>query len=126
MWGSYPYIARERSKIIETADKEIWNPNLRSTIDVDGHHIQAEDGEIGHVDDFVIEDDTWAIRYLIINTANWWLGKRVLISPRWIKSQLGREEGVHKSSSRNNKAITCLHRGIASVPRLRNCIAPAL
>jgi hypothetical protein len=59
---------------------------LRSTADVSGHHIQARDGEIGHVEDFIIDDETWAIRYLIIDTQNWWPGKQVLVSPRWIES----------------------------------------
>jgi len=58
---------------------------LRSTHDVSGHNIQAADGEIGHVDDFIIDDETWAIRYLIIDTRNWWPGKNVLVSPQWIE-----------------------------------------
>jgi hypothetical protein len=61
-----------------------WDPNLRSTHDVSGHNIQASDGQIGHIDDFILDDETWAIRYLIIDTRNWWPGKKVLISPRWI------------------------------------------
>ncbi|MEO8925488.1 MAG: hypothetical protein ABI330_22165, partial [Caldimonas sp.] len=31
------------------------------------------------------DDETWAIRYLIVNTSNWWVGHKVLISPEWIK-----------------------------------------
>jgi hypothetical protein len=50
-----------------------------------GHRIQARDGEIGDVEDFVIDDDTWAIRYLIVDTGNWWPGKKVLISTPWIE-----------------------------------------
>ena len=57
---------------------------MRSTHDVSGYHIHATDGEIGHVDDFMIDDETWAIRYLIVDTRNWWPGKRVLVSPQWI------------------------------------------
>ena len=49
-----------------------------------GRNIQAQDGEIGHIEDFVIDDETWAIRYLIVDTKNWWPGKKVLISTRWI------------------------------------------
>ncbi|MDD2599786.1 MAG: PRC-barrel domain-containing protein [Kiritimatiellae bacterium] len=59
---------------------------MRSTNAVSGYHIQAKDGEIGHVEDFIIDDETWAIRYLVINTSNWWIGKKVLVSPRWIES----------------------------------------
>jgi len=59
--------------------------HLRSSRDVTGHTIQATDGEIGHVDDFIIDDETWTIRYLIVDTRNWWPGKKVLISPQWIQ-----------------------------------------
>ena len=88
MWGSYSYpsIVREREKWRQsTQNEKAWDPHLRSTHDVSGHHIQAADGEIGHVDDFIIDDETWAIRYLIIDTRNWWPGKKVLVSPQWIE-----------------------------------------
>jgi uncharacterized protein YrrD len=87
MWGYYPYIVRDREKWKELvqAEKASWDPHLRSTHEVSGYHIQATDGEIGHVDDFVIDDETWAIRYLIIDTQNWWPGKKVLVSPQWIE-----------------------------------------
>ena len=61
------------------------DPHLRSTDDVSGRDVQAEDGGIGHVEDFVIDDETWTIRYLIVDTRNWWPGKKVLISTRWIE-----------------------------------------
>lgn len=86
MWGAYPYIVRDGDRLKEsTPDEKTWDPHLRSTQEVSGYHIQAADGEIGHVEDFVIDDQTWAIRYLIINTGNWWPGKKVLVSPQWIK-----------------------------------------
>jgi len=85
MWGYNPYIMRNRETRREaTQDEKSWDSYLRSTYDASGHNIQAEDGEIGHVDDFIIDDETWAIRYLIIDTRNWWPGKKVLISPQWI------------------------------------------
>lgn len=84
--GAYPYIMREREKSRKSAHRrDVWDPHLRSTRDATGHHLQAEDGEIGHVEDFIIDDETWAIRYLIINTRNWWPGKMVLVPPQWIK-----------------------------------------
>jgi hypothetical protein len=61
---------------------------------VSGHTIQATDGEIGHVEDFFIDDETWAIRYLAIDTRNWWGGKKVLISPKWIERVSWREAKV--------------------------------
>jgi hypothetical protein len=86
IWGYYPDIVRDREKWQESSqDMKGWDPHLRSTQDVRGHHIQAADGYIGHVEDFIIDDETWAIRYLIIDTQNWWPGKKVLVSPQWIE-----------------------------------------
>lgn len=85
-WGAYPYIERNRVKLTSVNfGGKSWNPNLRSTSVVSGYNIQALDGEIGHVEDFVIDDATWGIRYLVVDTVNWWSGKKVLISPRWIE-----------------------------------------
>jgi hypothetical protein len=85
-WGGSPYIMRdpEAWKRIDRRE-EAWDPNLRSTSGVTGHHIQALDGEIGHVEDFIIDDETWSIRYLVVDTKNWWAGRHVLISPQWIE-----------------------------------------
>ena len=62
------------------------DPHLRSCKTVTGYHIHASDGEIGHVSGFLVDDETWAIRYLIVDTSNWWVGHKVLIAPRWIES----------------------------------------
>ena len=76
--------------------KHTDDPHLRSTKDVIGHSIQALDGEIGHVEDFVVDDETWIIRYLVVDTRNWLPGKRVLIATDWIDASVGR---TSKSSS---------------------------
>jgi uncharacterized protein YrrD len=62
------------------------NPHLRSVNDTKGYHIEARDGEIGHVDDFLVEGETWRVWYLVVDTRNWWPGKKVLVSPAWIQS----------------------------------------
>jgi sporulation protein YlmC with PRC-barrel domain len=59
--------------------------HLRSTHEVSQYSIHAIDGGIGHVEDFIIDDETWKIRYLAVNLNNWWAGKKVLISPQWIE-----------------------------------------
>lgn len=101
MWGEYPHIMRNREGRRESAQGEkAWDPHLRSTEDVSGYHVQAVDGEIGHVVDFVIDDETWAIRYLIIDTRNWWPGKKVLISPQWIERVSWSESKVFVNLSR--------------------------
>ncbi len=81
MWGISPYISRNLDKqgdansdpgTLPPQEEEDWDPHLRSTRDVTGHHIQAADGEIGHVEDFIIDVEAWAIRYLVVDTRNWW------------------------------------------------------
>lgn len=62
------------------------DPHLRSCKSVVGHAIQATDGLIGHVSGFVVDEDTWAIRYLVVETSHWWSGHKVLIVPDWISS----------------------------------------
>jgi PRC-barrel domain len=85
-WGSYPYLERDRDLWHKPVENEkAWDPHLRSTYGVSGHHIQTLDVELGHVSDFIIDDETWAIRYLIVDTHNWWPGKKVLVSPQWIE-----------------------------------------
>lgn len=58
--------------------------HLRSSNAVIGHYIEAIDGDIGYLEDLLIDDHTWAIRYLVVNTSNWWGGHRVLVPPEWI------------------------------------------
>jgi hypothetical protein len=64
---------------------EEGDSHLRSTREVDGYNIQAADGEIGHVDDFIVNDENWTIRYMVVDTRNWLPGKKVLISLQWIE-----------------------------------------
>jgi len=58
---------------------------LRSTREVTGYRIQAKDDKIGHVEDFILDDELWTLRYLIIDTRNWLPGgRKVLVSPGWV------------------------------------------
>ncbi len=59
--------------------------HLRSCKAITGYHIQATDGEIGHVCGLLIDDETWAVRYLIVDTSNWWVGHQMLVATQWIE-----------------------------------------
>jgi uncharacterized protein YrrD len=86
LWGTSACPVRGRNCWSDASRREkVEDLHLRSTAEVSGSNIQAQDGEIGHVDDFVIDDETWTIRYLIVDTQNWWPGKKVLISTGWIE-----------------------------------------
>jgi len=85
-WGYYPIIVRNPNDWREyTPVEKVQKSHLRSTNEVSSYEIQAEDGEIGHIEDFIIDDEMWAIRYLVIDTRNWWPGRKVLVSSKWIK-----------------------------------------
>lgn len=58
--------------------------HLRSAREVTGYGIAARDGHLGHVEDFLIDDETWQIRYLAVDTRDWWPGKKVLLPLDWI------------------------------------------
>jgi hypothetical protein len=57
--------------------------HMRSANEVRGYHIDGIDGDVGHLADYIVDDETWELRYLVIDTSNWWMGKKVLIAPRW-------------------------------------------
>lgn len=85
MGGIYP-TAPYFSPETETHSKEPkGDPNLQSSRDVTGFPIRASDGELGHVQDFVFDDEGWTIRYLVVDTTNWWPGGLVLVSLAWIE-----------------------------------------
>ena len=87
-FGSPRAIRQESENAYAMADIERGeggDPHLRSCREVMKYHIHATDGDIGHVDGMLVDDQTWAIRYLIVNTGNWWLGHQLLIAPQWIE-----------------------------------------
>lgn len=94
MWGVGMYPTITSMTTIDPATAETTRPltsqaphgdtHLRSAREVTGYTIEARDGEIGHVVDFLVDDTTWAIRHIVVDTRNWWPGKRVLIGPESI------------------------------------------
>jgi len=77
----------EKARLEAEADAE-RNKNadhhLRSCTTVMTYHLHASDGDIGHVEDFLVDEETWAIRYMVVNTSNWWMGHQVLVAPQGI------------------------------------------
>jgi sporulation protein YlmC with PRC-barrel domain len=78
------------------------DPHLRSTRQVIGYHIHAIDGDVGHVEDFLVDDEDWAIRFLVADTRNWLPGKKVILSPRWIKRVQWDNSSVHFDLTRES------------------------
>ncbi len=85
----------------EQTEEPPRDAHLRSAKEVAGYHIHGSDGVIGRVADFVVDDQTWQVRYLVIDTGHWWLeGKKVLVSPSWASSIHWAEREVHVDVTR--------------------------
>jgi hypothetical protein len=56
--------------------------HLRSAREIVGYNVEARDGPIGHIEDLLFDEESWAIRYVVMNTRNWLPGKHVIISPQ--------------------------------------------
>jgi hypothetical protein len=69
------------------ATDRVWQPesSLHSTRQVRGYRLHATDGPLGHVADFIVSDENWVIRYLVVDTRTWRVGQRVLIAPEWVR-----------------------------------------
>jgi hypothetical protein len=91
---------REARRSDAAAAEPADGPHLRSTSEVTQYHIEALDGGIGHVDDFLIDDDDWRIRYLVVDTRNWWPGAKVIVAPGWIRKVSWAESKVFVDLSR--------------------------
>jgi len=107
VWGmtgdpSMMALAIERAMPVGVPDLSTADVHLRSAAELRGYHIEGSDGQIGQVHDFIVDDATWEVRYLVINTSNWWMGKEVLVSPLWASSVSWEERIVHVDMSRQS------------------------
>src|SRR5262245_31824128 len=74
--------------------------HLRSIKKSTGYHLQARNGEIGHVDDFLIGEESWRIRYLLVDTSNWIGGRAVIVSPETVE-KIDKDRGkLHVAADR--------------------------
>ncbi|MBK0400145.1 PRC-barrel domain containing protein [Limibaculum sp. M0105] len=88
-----PHIAQEEiraalSRLPKGAGerKELGDPHLRSMEEIVGYNVSASDGDIGSVDDFLINPLDWRVRYYVIDTGNWLPGRRVVLATDWTTS----------------------------------------
>ncbi len=92
------------ARIAEVADGD---PHLRSCDEVAGYRVEATRRPIGHVEEFIVDDEEWSIRFLVVDTRNLLPGRKVLIAPEWLREvdwehmvlrvELTREDAVRES-----------------------------
>jgi sporulation protein YlmC with PRC-barrel domain len=76
-------VALSRAEVQRAAPEVLPSDrHLVSARELEGCHIQASDGEIGHVDDVLLDEQNWRIQYLVLDTSNWIGGRAVVVSPR--------------------------------------------
>lgn len=82
-YGTYP---RElfKAKYRKETEQSIRDTHLRSCQEVIGYRIHAKDREFGAVEDFIVDTESWTIRYLVIDTVHWIPSKSTLVSPEWV------------------------------------------
>jgi uncharacterized protein YrrD len=76
------------SVLPEEPRREEGDPHLRRTREVIGYFMHRIDDRIGQVDDLLVDDVSWIIRYMVVDARSWWLGRKVLVSPArimWIR-----------------------------------------
>ena len=85
--GGFPGVMplAPESNLDEQTPTEREDLHLRSARAVTGYQVHAFDGTVGHVSDFLVDDKTWAIREVIVQTGHWFSRKKVRISPRDIE-----------------------------------------
>jgi uncharacterized protein YrrD len=85
---------------IESSPEADQEKILRSVEEVVGYHIQAQDGEIGHVEDFIVDDQPWRLRYMVVDTRNWLPGGKVLVATDWLAAVRWADRVVEANLSR--------------------------
>lgn len=92
----------EIRRMAEQQMEEGTTQNLRSINEVTGYNIHATDDNVGHVDDFFVDEDDWTIRYMLVDTSNWLPGRKVLIAPSWIERFSWDEREVYVEMTRQD------------------------
>lgn len=96
LWGRFPHPAAARRLVTDVVDEEghkhlrrgdrnVEDSHLRSANEVIGYHIEARDGNIGHVEDFLFDEETWLVESLLVDTRNWLPGRHVMVPSDWIE-----------------------------------------
>jgi sporulation protein YlmC with PRC-barrel domain len=96
-------VALTRTEVGERAPDVLpADGHLVSTRQLKGCHVRATDGEIGHVDDVLVDEQSWRIRYLVLDTSNWVGGHSVVVSPRVLNGADWPERRVNVDVARDD------------------------
>jgi hypothetical protein len=77
------------------------DPHIRNTEEMIRYHLCETDGRVGHLLDFLVDDESWKIRFLEADARNWWPHKRVLVAPSRVEKIDGEKRIVHINLTRH-------------------------
>lgn len=106
LWGRYAQPGGELSDqdIAEhertKSEQQGHENHLRSAREVSGYRVMATDGEVGHVDDFLMDPQNWAIRYLAINTGSWLKKHEVAITRKLVDQVVWSQAQMNVNASK--------------------------
>jgi hypothetical protein len=69
----------------KSIEEEEGDPHLRSVNEVINYDIRAVDGDIGHVEDFIVDATSWLLQYIVVDTRKFLPGKKVIFAIEWIR-----------------------------------------
>lgn len=119
--GAMPYPSMARPPHAGDPEAACTYPagmQLRSTEQTSGYEVQAIDHGIGQVQDFVFDDESWQIRYLVVDTRSWWPGGRqVLIALSWLDRIDWARQQIHVSLTREEVRCSPAYQDVASIHR---------
>lgn len=78
----------------ERVEPEQGDPHLQSAKSILAYHVKCKDGSVGQVEDLLIDDETWFIRFIVVETGGLLSGKRILIAPLWIEAVRGKDSEI--------------------------------
>ncbi|MEO8546481.1 MAG: PRC-barrel domain-containing protein [Burkholderiaceae bacterium] len=93
------------------------DPHLRSANEVRGYGMLAQDGEIGEVIDFVIDQDDWSIRYLVADTHKWLPGRKLQLAPAWVQAIRWSDREIAIDLPRASLRTAPQHQGTQSIDK---------
>jgi hypothetical protein len=93
-WSGARMGSRLMRNLVEREVDADCDEHLRSAVEVSDYHVRAREGQTGYVEDFVVDDETWEIRFIVVSTRRWLHGRNVLVEPasvdviRWANRML--------------------------------------
>ena len=105
-----------RAEAAEEWRQDNGDPYLRSCNALLRYHIEATDGGMGHVKGLLVDEETWAVRYLVVEAGNWWLGHQVLIAPQWIEKVSWTDRTV---------SVNVTRQAVKHAPTYNSSVAPS-